>query len=73
VLHRLVEKGNTVLVIEHQLDVISSADFVVDIGPEGGQRGGQILACGTPEKLALTKGHTGDCLSNHLKRLQKMK
>ena len=73
VLHRLAEKGNTVLVIEHQLDVISSADFVVDIGPEGGQRGGQILACGTPEKLALTKGHTGDCLSNHLKRLQKMK
>ncbi|MDG2426428.1 MAG: excinuclease ABC subunit UvrA [Flavobacteriales bacterium] len=73
VLHRLAEKGNTVLVIEHQLDVISSADFVVDIGPEGGQRGGQIMACGTPEKLALTKGHTGDCLSNHLKRLQKMK
>ena len=73
VLHRLAEKGNTVLVIEHQLDVISSADFVVDIGPEGGQRGGQIMACGTPENMALTKGHTGDCLSNHLKRLQKMK
>ncbi|MFM9115062.1 MAG: excinuclease ABC subunit UvrA [Planctomycetota bacterium] len=52
VLHRLVDKGNSVLVIEHNLDVIKCADWLIDLGPEGGQRGGQIMATGTPEELA---------------------
>lgn len=52
VLHRLVEQGNTVVVIEHNLDVIKTADWIVDLGPEGGVRGGEIVACGTPEAVA---------------------
>jgi ABC-type multidrug transport system ATPase subunit len=55
VLHRLVEGGNTVLVIEHNLDVIKTADWIVDLGPEGGDRGGRIIAEGTPEKVARAK------------------
>ena len=51
-LGRLVDMGNTVVVIEHHLDVIKSADFVVDLGPEGGERGGEIVAAGTPEEVA---------------------
>ena len=59
VLQRLVDKGNTVLVIEHNLDVIKSADFLVDLGPEGGRGGGLILSTGTPEEVAQsTEGHT---------------
>jgi excinuclease ABC subunit A len=59
VLNRLVDQGNTVLVIEHNLDVIKVADHLVDIGPEGGQGGGTIVAEGTPEKVATSKlGHT---------------
>ena len=56
VLHRLVDGGNTVLVIEHNLDVIKTADWIVDLGPEGGDRGGRIIAEGTPEKVAATAG-----------------
>jgi excinuclease ABC subunit A len=52
VLSRLVDRGNTVLVIEHNLDVIKSADWIIDLGPEGGEAGGQITACGTPEEIA---------------------
>jgi len=52
VLNRLVDSGNTVLVIEHNLDVIKTADWVIDLGPEGGERGGEILATGTPEEIA---------------------
>ncbi len=60
VLERLVEQGNTVVVIEHNLDVIKSADRVVDLGPEGGTSGGRVIACGTPEQVARTPGsHTG--------------
>jgi excinuclease ABC subunit A len=60
VLHRLVEKGNTVLVIEHNLDVIKTADWVIDLGPEGGGEGGRIVAEGTPEMIAEVPGsHTG--------------
>ncbi len=55
VLQRLVAKGNTVLVIEHNLDVIKSADYLIDLGPEGGRGGGQLLACGTPEEVARCK------------------
>ena len=59
VLQRLVDKGNTVLVIEHNLDVIKSADYLIDMGPEGGRGGGRILSCGTPEQVAqCTEGYT---------------
>ena len=60
VLNDLVDMGNTVIVIEHNLDVIKSADYIVDMGPEGGNDGGRIIAEGTPEKIAQTKGsYTG--------------
>ncbi|GAB3245546.1 excinuclease ABC subunit UvrA [Alteromonas gracilis] len=63
VLTSLVEKGNTVLVIEHNLDVIKTADWLIDMGPEGGSRGGVVVAEGTPEQVAATEGsHTGDFL-----------
>ena len=60
VLNRLVDKGNTVIVIEHNLDVIKNADYIIDLGPEGGDKGGQIVACGTPEEIAQAEeSHTG--------------
>jgi excinuclease ABC subunit A len=63
VLHKLVEKGNTVLVIEHQLDVIKTADWVIDLGPEGGGAGGRIVAAGSPEVVAAADdSHTGTSL-----------
>ena len=52
VLHRLRDQGNTILVIEHNLDVIKTADWIIDLGPEGGQRGGELVAAGTPEDVA---------------------
>jgi excinuclease ABC subunit A len=68
VLHRLVEGGNTVLVIEHNLDVIKTADWIVDLGPEGGARGGRIIAEGTPEKVAVSAGSaTGEYLARVLR------
>ena len=68
VLNRLVEKGNTVLVIEHNLDVIKSADYIIDIGPEGGFRGGEVIATGTPEEIAkVKKSYTGQFLKKYLK------
>ncbi|HET7585452.1 MAG TPA: excinuclease ABC subunit UvrA [Gemmatimonadaceae bacterium] len=70
VLHRLVDKGNTVLVIEHNLDVIKTADWIVDLGPEGGTRGGAIVAVGTPEDVAAASGsHTGEYLRPLLPRV----
>ncbi len=68
VLHRLRDKGNTIVVIEHNLDVIKTADWVIDLGPEGGSGGGQIVAVGTPEELMKKKGsHTGRFLKKVLK------
>ena len=68
VLNRLVEKGNTVLVIEHNLDVIKVADYIVDLGPEGGHRGGEIVATGTPEQIVKVKeSYTGKFLKEELK------
>jgi excinuclease ABC subunit A len=71
VLNRLVEKGNTVLVIEHNLDVIKSADWVIDLGPEGGDKGGEVIAVGTPEEVAKVKrSYTGQYLAKSLKSLK---
>src|SRR5438093_290103 len=68
VLHRLVDAGNTVIVIEHNLDVIKTADQIVDLGPEGGLRGGRVIAKGTPEKVAATSGSaTGEYLQRVLR------
>ena len=68
VLNRLVDRGNTVIVIEHNLDVIKSADYVIDLGPEGGRGGGQIVDAGTPEQVAASGlGHTAPFLKNELK------
>ncbi|TDG12480.1 excinuclease ABC subunit UvrA [Seongchinamella unica] len=72
VLHRLRDHGNTVVIIEHNLDVIKTADWVVDLGPEGGSGGGQIIATGTPEEVAKTKGSfTGRFLAPLIKRSRK--
>ena len=69
VLNRLVDKGNTVIVIEHNLDVIKQADWIIDIGPEGGRGGGMIVAQGTPEQVAASgKGYTSRFLAEELSR-----
>ena len=68
VLHELVDQGNTVVVIEHNLDVVKTADWVIDIGPEGGDGGGHIVAKGTPEDIAnVDRSHTGRYLKDMLK------
>ena len=67
VLNRLVDKGNTVLVIEHNPDVVKSADYVVDMGPAGGRNGGRIIAQGTPEEVAATDSPTAPFLADELK------
>lgn len=68
VLHKLVDKGNSVLVIEHNMDVIKTADHIIDIGPEGGDKGGQIVVAGTPREVAdCTASHTGRYLRQYLK------
>ncbi|MFD8758324.1 hypothetical protein ACFV03_04720 [Streptomyces mirabilis] len=69
VLHRLVDQGNTVVVIEHDLDVIKTADWIVDMGPEGGHRDGTVIAEGTPEQVAAQpRSYTGQFLRPLLER-----
>jgi excinuclease ABC subunit A len=71
VLHRLVDEGNTVVVIEHNLDVIKTADHVIDLGPEGGEAGGEIVALGAPAGLALNpRSHTGRALARYVPELR---
>ena len=68
VLNRLVDKGNTVIVIEHNLDVIKLADYIIDMGPEGGRGGGQLLSTGTPEEVAKSsKGYKPRFIKEELK------
>ncbi len=72
VLNRLVESGNTVLVIEHNLDVIKTADYIIDLGPEGGDKGGKIVATGTPEEIMkCKKSYTGEFLKIHIENEKK--
>jgi excinuclease ABC subunit A len=69
VLQRLIEAGDTVLIIEHNLDVVKCADYLIDLGPEGGERGGEVVACGTPEQVAANpKSYTGQYLKKILKQ-----
>ncbi len=74
VLHRLVDTGNTVLVIEHNLEVIKTADWIIDLGPEGGDGGGELVACGTPEDVAeVSRSYTGKYLKPYLAKQSKAK
>ncbi len=66
VLHRLRDEGNTIIVIEHNMDVIKCADFIVDLGPEGGEAGGKVIAEGTPEDIMSSNSYTGKYLKKHL-------
>jgi len=72
VLQALVKKGNTVIVIEHNMDVVKTADHVIDLGPEGGQRGGEIVFTGTPEALAETDTHTARYVREELERAREI-
>ena len=70
ILQRLASDGNTVIVIEHNLDVIKTADYIIDIGPEGGDKGGTVVAHGTPEEIAANpKSYTGKYIDTMLKKI----
>ena len=72
ILQRLVDTGNTIIVIEHNLDLIKTCDHIIDLGPEGGKAGGQLLVCGTPEEVAQSgKGYTSGFLKEELKGVTK--
>ena len=74
ILHRLADGGNTVVVIEHNLDVIKTADYIIDIGPEGGDKGGTVIASGTPEEVAQSEGsYTGIYVKKMLERSKMQK
>jgi excinuclease ABC subunit A len=71
VLNRLTNRGNTVVVIEHNMEVIKSADYIIDLGPEGGEKGGEVVACGTPEELIRNPiSYTGQFLKRKLNHLE---
>jgi len=73
VLHELADAGNTVVVIEHNLEVIKTADWIIDLGPEGGDKGGRVVATGTPEQVAqVADSFTGQYLAPYLKRRRAM-
>ena len=73
-LQKLVENGNTVIVIEHNLDVIKTADYIIDMGPEGGDGGGTVIAEGTPEEVAkVKKSYTGQYVKKYLEQKKKKK
>ena len=64
IIHKLADNGNTILIIEHNLDLIKVADYIIDLGPEGGNGGGTVVACGTPKEIAKCKNsYTGEYLS----------
>ena len=68
VLQRLVDAGNSVLIIEHNLDIIKVADYIIDLGPDGGDRGGELIACGTPKHICeVENSYTGKFLQDYLK------
>jgi excinuclease ABC subunit A len=72
ILNKLVDRGNSVLVIEHNMDIIASSDYIIDFGPEGGTGGGKLVAHGTPEDVAYVVGsYTGQYLKKVLKRKKK--
>ena len=67
ILQRLVDTGNTILVIEHNLDLIKTADHIIDLGPEGGEKGGEVIAIGTPEQIVKNdRSYTGKFLKKYL-------
>ena len=67
VLHALVDQGNTVIVIEHNMEIVKTADWIIDLGPEGGDKGGRLVACGTPEDIAqVAASYTGQHLAGYL-------
>ncbi|HUJ70871.1 MAG TPA: excinuclease ABC subunit A, partial [Verrucomicrobiae bacterium] len=68
VLHRLVDAGNTVVIIEHNLDIIAEADWIIDLGPEGGDGGGRVVVQGSPQQVARTRSHTGLFLRDFLRQ-----
>jgi excinuclease ABC subunit A len=72
VIHRLTDLGNSIVIIEHNLDVIRNADWIIDLGPEGGEDGGRLVAQGTPEQVSkIKKSYTGQALAEYLKRQRK--
>jgi excinuclease ABC subunit A len=72
VIHRLTDLGNSVIIIEHNMDVVRNADWIIDLGPEGGDEGGQIVAQGTPNQVSkIKKSHTGQALAEYLRRTRK--
>ncbi len=74
ILHRLADGGNTVVVIEHNLDVIKTADYIIDMGPDGGDRGGEVVISGTPEEVAETpNSYTGQYVKKMLKKYKENK
>ena len=69
ILQRLVDTGNSIIVIEHNLDLIKTADYIVDLGPEGGEKGGQIIAVGSPEQIVKNEqSYTGKFLKKYLEK-----
>ena len=73
VLQKLVDQGNTVVVIEHNLDVVKVADYIIDLGPEGGDKGGEVVACGTPEDICRVKrSYTGQYLLPVMERTREV-